>query len=135
MRDLLRSFDCGMGRSVGWLRAIMLLGRRPIASPFLPIPNLAAGYLLPSVVGALAATDVVRGKREPISQAQCVAATSCAASSHPPSRRRDLWEQAIGRSRHKFSSSEVVRAAARMLSSMSMSLPQQGLRARPHLLR
>ena len=40
--------------------------------------------------------DVVRGTREPISQAQYVAATSCAASSHPPSRRRDLWEQAIG---------------------------------------
>src|SRR4051794_8962141 len=68
--------------------------------------------------------DVVRGTREPISQAQCVAATSSAASSHSPSRRRDLWEQAIGGlldplslslssfRRHKFSSSEVVRPRA-----------------------
>src|SRR4051794_33514632 len=58
--------------------------------------------------------------REPISQAQCVAATSSAASSHPPSRRRDL-----SRSRpaglldplssfchHEFFSSEVVRPRA-----------------------
>jgi len=40
-------------------------------SESIPRFHLAAGYLLPSVVGARPPLDVVRGKREPISTAQC----------------------------------------------------------------